>query len=182
MVAAPRLISRPGSSTRTLCVFPEMIAGKYIVFHRVFPEILVSRRETLEFEDDEYLAGEFAIAPRPRLGQPQAGRRAAARRTEEGWLLIYHAVDDRDDSSYKVGAMLLDLADPRTVLYRSPRPILEPQAESENVGHKSGVVYPCGAVVHRRRPRSSTMEGQTSSSARPPTRWPSSWTGSQGGR
>ena len=49
-------------------------------------------------------------------------------KTDDGWLLIYHAVDDRHDSKYKVGAMLLDLVEPKKVLHRSPAPILEPEA------------------------------------------------------
>jgi len=46
--------------------------------------------------------------------------------------------------------MLLDLADPRLLLYRSPNPILEP-TEKHEVGEASkcwvhNVVFTCGAV------------------------------------
>lgn len=144
----PVLISRPGIVDKNAVVFPERIAGEYVFFHRVFPEMLVSRRESLEFEEDEYLTGEFAIAPRPEYWDSRkVGAGPPSIKTKDGWLLIYHAVDDRHDSEYKVGAMLLDLQDPRKVLYRSPMPILEPEAPAENEGHKRGVVYPCGAVV-----------------------------------
>src|SRR5690606_21266786 len=68
-------------------------------------------------------------------------------KTKDGWLLIYHAVDDRDDRQYKIGAMLLDLEDPTKVLYRSNMPILHPTEWYENEGFKAGVAYPCGAVV-----------------------------------
>jgi predicted GH43/DUF377 family glycosyl hydrolase len=47
--------------------------------------------------------------------------------------------------------MLLDLKDPTRVLYRSEEPILEPQVWYENEGWKSGVIYPCGAVVIKDR-------------------------------
>jgi predicted GH43/DUF377 family glycosyl hydrolase len=43
--------------------------------------------------------------------------------------------------------MLLDLEDPSKVLHRSNSPILEPRESYENNGFKSGVVYPCGAVI-----------------------------------
>jgi hypothetical protein len=43
--------------------------------------------------------------------------------------------------------MLLDLKDPTKVLARTKKPILEPVASYENEGWKSGVVYPCGAVI-----------------------------------
>jgi predicted GH43/DUF377 family glycosyl hydrolase len=144
----PRLISRPGIVDKNAVLFPERIAGRYVFFHRVFPDMLVSRRESLEFGDGDYLDGEFAIAPRSEhWDSRKVGAGPPPIRTEEGWLLIYHAVDDKRDSEYRVGAMMLDLADPTRVLYRSPEPILEPEARCENVGHKAGVVYPCGAVV-----------------------------------
>jgi predicted GH43/DUF377 family glycosyl hydrolase len=43
--------------------------------------------------------------------------------------------------------MILDLKDPTKVLYRSKKAVLEPDAFYENEGHKSGVVYCCGAVI-----------------------------------
>jgi len=68
-------------------------------------------------------------------------------KTKEGWLFIYHAIDEKDDIRYKIGAMLLDIKEPTRVLARTKMPILEPLADYENEGLKYGVVYPCGAVV-----------------------------------
>ncbi len=68
-------------------------------------------------------------------------------KTKDGWLLLYHAIDRRDPGRYKIGAMLLDLEDPKKILYRSQEPILEPDEFYENSGFKAGVVYSCGAVV-----------------------------------
>jgi hypothetical protein len=68
-------------------------------------------------------------------------------KTKDGWLFIYHAIDEKDGLRYKIGAMLLDIKEPTRVLARTTRPILEPEAEYENEGLKYGVVYPCGAVV-----------------------------------
>ena len=42
--------------------------------------------------------------------------------------------------------MILDLNDPTKILYRSPQPILSPDAHYENDG-KPGVVYATGAVI-----------------------------------
>ena len=67
-------------------------------------------------------------------------------KTDQGWLLLYHATDANDPGKYKVGAMLLDLNDPTKVLYRSPRPILTPLMNYENDG-KPGVVYASGAII-----------------------------------
>jgi predicted GH43/DUF377 family glycosyl hydrolase len=119
-----------------------------VILHRVFPDILIDFRDSLDFAADEYLAGEFVIAPRLRgWDSRKVGAGPPPIRTDEGWLLVYHAVDDRDDSRYKIGAMLLDLENPTKVRFRSRRPILEPEMWYENEGHRFGVVYPCGAVV-----------------------------------
>ena len=68
-------------------------------------------------------------------------------KTQEGWLVMYHAIDDRDSGKYKLGAMILDYENPEKILHRSATPILEPDKVYENDGFKSGVVYSCGAVV-----------------------------------
>jgi predicted GH43/DUF377 family glycosyl hydrolase len=144
----PRLISRPGIVDKNAVLFPEKIRDKYVFFHRVFPHILVDERETLDFAPDEYLNGERAISPREGAWDSRkVGAGPPPIKTGAGWLLIYHAVDDRDDRAYQMGAMLLDLDEPRRVLHRSRRPILKPETWYENEGHKSGVVYPCGAAV-----------------------------------
>jgi len=64
--------------------------------------------------------------------------------TEKGWLLFYHGVDQTN--KYGLGIMFLDLEDPRKILYRSPQPILEPQADYEKFGFIPNVVFTCGAV------------------------------------
>ena len=40
--------------------------------------------------------------------------------------------------------MLLDIADPRTIIYRSPRPILAPETDDERAGIVPNVVFPTG--------------------------------------
>lgn len=64
--------------------------------------------------------------------------------TEKGWLLFYHGVDQTN--KYGLGIMFLDLEDPRKILYRSPQPIFEPQADYEKFGFIPNVVFTCGAV------------------------------------
>jgi len=69
-------------------------------------------------------------------------------KTKYGWLLITHGVDHAH--IYRLGAMLVDLADPTILLYRSPNPILEP-TEKYEIGEIGkcwvpNVVFTCGAV------------------------------------
>lgn len=143
-----KLISPPGVVDKNCVVFPEKINGKFVIMHRIFPNILIDYLDDLEFSNRQYLKGEFKIEPRENAWDSRkVGAGAPPIKTKDGWLLIYHAVDDRNDSQYKIGAMLLDLNDPTKVLYRTHHPILEPTEWYENHGFKSGVAYPCGAVV-----------------------------------
>ena len=143
----PILISRPGEVNKSGCILPEKIKGQYVIFHRVFPHILIDYRDELSFGNGKWLEANKKITTRPDMWDSRKlSVGATPIKTEDGWLVIYHAVDDRDDLKYKVGAMILDLHDPSKVLFRTSNPILEPDEHYENDG-KPGVVYPCGAVV-----------------------------------
>ncbi len=145
----PILISRPGVVDKNPCLFPGKIGGKYVIFHRIYPDILIDFVDDLDFDGTpRWLKDEFKISPRASYWDSnKLGAGASPIKTEKGWLLIYHAIDTRDPLQYKIGAMLLDLKDPTKVLARFNEPLLEPQERYENEGWKSGVVYPGGAVV-----------------------------------
>jgi predicted GH43/DUF377 family glycosyl hydrolase len=76
-------------------------------------------------------------------------------RTPNGWLMIYHGVagpilenvDHQPHVRYSAGAMLLDIDDPRTIVYRSTTPILAPEAAEERSGIVPNVVFPTGIDV-----------------------------------
>ena len=144
----PVLISPPGVVDKNGCILPEKINGKFVIFHRIFPNILIDFVDDLKFGNGKYLRGEFSIKPRDASWDSRKiGAGPPPIKTKDGWLMVYHAVDDREPSKYKIGAMLLDIKDPTKVLYRPKNPILEPTSRYENEGYKAGVVYPCGAVV-----------------------------------
>lgn len=142
------LISPPGIVDKSAVIFPEKVKGKYVIMHRIFPNILIDFVDSLSFDGTYWLEGKYKIRPRPNMWDSRKiGAGAPPIKTKDGWLLIYQSVDDRDDSKYLVGAMLLDLENPTKVLYRSKMPIIRPIEHYENNGFKAGVVYPCGAVV-----------------------------------
>jgi beta-1,2-mannobiose phosphorylase / 1,2-beta-oligomannan phosphorylase len=150
----PVLISEPGIINKNACIFPEKIKGKFVIFHRVFPDILVDYVDDLEFDGKtRWLRDKDAIRPREFFWDSlKVGAGAPPIKTDTGWLFIYQAVDDLDPQyHYKIGAMLLDLENPAKVLARGTVPVLEPRASYEFNGWKSGVLYPCGAVVVRDR-------------------------------
>jgi len=145
----PRLISRPGQIHKNWVLFPEKIRGRFAVLHNISPTVRIAYPDSLDDPDLVIDSDKPRPAPgdRERWDDIVRGVGAPPIRTDEGWLVLYHAMDSRDPDKYKVGAMLLDLERPEIVLARSSQPILEPEADYENHGHKTGVVYVCGAVV-----------------------------------
>jgi predicted GH43/DUF377 family glycosyl hydrolase len=128
----PVLISPPHVVDKNACILPEIINGKYVIFHRVFPNILIDFVDDLDFDGKtRWLERQFKIPIRSVSSDwdsLKVGSGPPPIKTKEGWLLIYQAVCCRDESRYKMGAMLLDLKDPTKVLARSRNPILEPTA------------------------------------------------------
>ena len=147
------LISPPGVVDKNAVIFPEKINGKYVILHRIYPDILIDYVDDLRFDGKtKWLKDMHRIKPRPNFWDShKIGAGAPPIKTKDGWLLIYQAVGKKDSSRYKIGAMLLDLNDPSRVIARSKNPILEPKEQYENWGWKFGVVYPCGAVVIKDR-------------------------------
>lgn len=148
----PTLISPPGVVDKSGCLLPEKIKDKYVIFHRVYPDILIDFVDSLDFDGQTWLQGQYRIRPRKNSWDSRKiGVGPTPIKTADGWLIIYNAVDSQDDRHYKMGSMMVDLKDPTQVLYRCQRPILEPSEFYENNGLKYGVVYPCGAAVINQR-------------------------------
>lgn len=146
--AKPVLMSKSGVVDKNAVIFPEKIRGKFAIMHRIFPDILIDFVDSLDFDGETFLRGEYKISPRKLYwDNRKIGAGAPPIKTDEGWLLIYQAVGNDNPGHYRMGAMLLDYDNPTKVLSRSFNPILEPLEGYENEGYKSGVVYPCGAVI-----------------------------------
>ena len=144
----PALISPPGQVNKNWVIFPEKIHGKFAILHSISPHIAVDYVDSL----DALGNAEYIKSHAPRGGRKGfwdnwvRGAGPPPLKTDIGWLLLYHAMDRSDPNKYKIGAMILDYGDPTKVLYRSPQPILTPEAHYENDG-KPGVVYASGAVI-----------------------------------
>ncbi|HHX02552.1 MAG TPA: glycosidase [Firmicutes bacterium] len=121
----------------------DKINGKYVLFHRREPNIWVAFSDDLKIWYDHQIVmttlpngwetKKIGIAGEPIL-------------IEQGYLMIYHAVDDRH--VYRLGAALLDRSDPTKVLARLPEPILEPELAWERTGNVPNVVFSCGQAVY----------------------------------
>jgi len=69
--------------------------------------------------------------------------------TSRGIVLIYNAADDK--LVYRTALAIFDRQDPRKVLFRSDKPIFEPEKEWEKVGQVPNVVFVEGMVKKRNR-------------------------------
>jgi predicted GH43/DUF377 family glycosyl hydrolase len=68
--------------------------------------------------------------------------------TEQGWLLIYHGVQETDKGYvYSACAALLDLKDPSKELARLPHALFSPEYEWELIGEVNNVVFPTGTAL-----------------------------------
>jgi predicted GH43/DUF377 family glycosyl hydrolase len=140
-------LSPPGEVQKNWVLFPEKIRGRYGILHNLEPEIQIAYIQPGDAGDSSYIRSRFERAPRPKAWDSRLrGAGAPPLRTKHGWLLFYHAIDEREPHKYKVGAMLLDLKNPKKVLHRSKEPVLEPDEWYEN-DWKPGVVYVSGAVI-----------------------------------
>lgn len=145
----PKLISKLGETHKNWVIFPEKINGKYAILHSISPEISIAYYDSLKFKKGEYIKSFYDGSIRRKNCWDSLVRGAGAPpiKTKAGWLLFYHAIDDRDPGKYKVGVMLLDSTDPTKILHRSKEPVLKPEECYENNGYKAGIVYVSGAVV-----------------------------------
>lgn len=145
----PVLISAPGEVQKNWVLFPEKIKGKYALLHAISPSIMIDYVDSLDdFDGTTFIKSVHQDSPLWVMrDRGIRGVGPAPIKTEYGWLVLYHAMEERDPNRYKLFAMILDLKDPTKVLYRSKQAILEPDEWYENNGHKWGVIYSCGAVV-----------------------------------
>ena len=141
----------PTFDERDVVIFPEKVGDKWVTLHRPMqwhgagfpnphPAIWIATSDDLlAWKRLELLAR--GMEP----WEEKIGANNPPLRTDAGWLQIYHGVGA--DRRYRLGALLLDLRDPRRVTHRTRQPILEPEADYEMRGIYSGVCFPCGHVV-----------------------------------
>ncbi|MFO7153338.1 MAG: glycosidase [Caldicoprobacter oshimai] len=123
-------------------LFPEKIGGKFVMLHRRYPHIWVA------FSDDLKTWHDHTVVMKPIDGNwdcVKIGIAGPPIKTKDGWLLIYHGVDEY--KVYRLGVALLDLSNPTKVLARQKEPILEPELEWEKNGYVPNVVFSCGHAV-----------------------------------
>lgn len=140
----------PGLTNKDAVLYPEEFDGRYVLYHRIDPNMWISYLDDLECPWPR-TGHRIVVGPRPGMmwDGVKIGAGAQPIKTTHGWLNIYHGVDY--ERSYRLGVLFMDSHDPATVIYQSPNPILEPETEFEIGGSGRDywvphVVFTCGAV------------------------------------
>lgn len=131
-----------GAQNKNLALFPRKIKGKYAMLSRIdgcnnyimYSENINVWENPVKLQSPKY-SWEFV----------QIGNCGSPIETEEGWLVITHAVGPM--RRYCLGACLLDLNDPSIELGRLDEPLLIPNPD-EREGYVPNVVYSCGSIIN----------------------------------
>lgn len=132
----------PEMDNKDAALFPERLGGKYVLLHRLPPDIWIATSADLKRWDGHHVV----LRTRPALwDERRVGTGAPPVRTPTGWLVCYHGADHHN--VYRAGFALLAPDDPTRVLARSVAPALEPVTEWERAGQVPRVIFPTGMVV-----------------------------------
>ncbi len=145
----------PPRRDKDAVIFPRRIGGKIMMLHRIHPDVQLIAFDSLESLMDpsagvweDHLATldrHVVLSAGSGWEEKKVGAGPTPIETPDGWLFIYHGVDQ--SHVYRAGVALLDLQDPSRVIARLPWPILEPETDYERNGDVPNVVFPEGAVV-----------------------------------
>jgi predicted GH43/DUF377 family glycosyl hydrolase len=135
-------LTGPSVANKGVAFFPRQVGGKYMALSRWDRETnsITTSEDGYHWNDSHT----FQEALRP-WELVQIGNAGSPLETPEGWLVITHGAGPMRE--YTLGAVLLDLEDPRIVRAMLPMPLLTPVAEERN-GYVPNVVYSCGGLIH----------------------------------
>jgi len=130
----------PDEDNKDHALFPAKIGERYCMLHRREPDIwLAYSNDLCHWTDHQQVFG-----PRAGWESLKVGISGPPIRMPEGWLLVYHGVDDA--LYYRQGVALLDLRDPTRVLSRPAECVLEPREPWEHLGDVPHVVFSCATL------------------------------------
>ena len=140
-------------------LFPQKINNKFALLHRILPGIQIIYFDNFsELTDNRWrdyfknLGNFIVLDPLFWFESRNVGGGCPPIETKDGWLIIYHTVEDTPlGKIYHAAAALLDLNNPLKVLGRLKEPLFSPRAPWEKSGVKNNIVFPTGAVVRDKR-------------------------------
>lgn len=137
-------LSGSSAKNKGMAMFPKKINGKYMMLGRFDNESIY----IMESENCYSWNNAYPLAkPTYSWEFIQIGNCSSPIELEEGWLVITHGVGAV--RRYCLGALLLEKKNPRKVMGRLKKPLLEPLGD-EAFGYVPNVLYTCGAIVFNR--------------------------------
>ena len=125
-----------------MALFPRKINGKYAMLCRID-----GVNNYIAYSDNINIWREAKILQEPKYPWElvQIGNAGSPIETEDGWLVITHAVGPMRE--YTLGASLYELENPEKLIGRLDTPLMVPN-EFEREGYVPNVIYSCGSIVH----------------------------------
>lgn len=132
----------PAAINKGVALFPRAVNGELLALVRSDGETngIARSLDGEEWHDETPVFG-----PRWAWELVQSGNCGSPIETEHGWLVLTHSVGPM--RVYSMGAVLLDLDDPFTLLATLEEPLLRSVGSRQN-GYVPNVVYSCGGIVH----------------------------------
>jgi len=130
------------AKNKGMALFPRKIKGKYAMLCRID-----GVNNYIAFSDNINIWRNAKLIQEPKYHWEliQIGNCGSPLETEEGWLVITHAVGQMRE--YVLGASLYELDNPEKEIGRLKTPLLMPNAE-EREGYVPNVIYSCGSIIH----------------------------------
>ncbi len=154
-----RILEKQGKKVlvwdKDVVFFPRRINGKLYFLHRIKPDIQIVAVNNLEELNTEFWQRYFldfnnniVLSPKYDHEVSYIGGGCPPIETENGWLLIYHAVHDTIEGYvYSACAALLDLENPQKEIARLPYPLFKPEQAWELKGEVNNVCFPTGTAL-----------------------------------
>ncbi len=141
---------------KNLIFFPRKINGKFYFLHRIKPDIqILVGIDKLEDLTEEFWKNYFqdfrdkvVLSAKYDHESSYIGGGCPPIETPDGWLIIYHGVQDSIKGYiYSACAALLDLENPNIEVARLPYPLFEPEKVWEINGEVNNVCFPTGTAL-----------------------------------
>ena len=140
---------------KDLTFFPRKINGKFAMLHRIWPGIQIVYFDhwedlTKPFWENylKNLSDYIVIDPKGAFEVNYIGAGGPPIETNDGWLMIYHGVQETSRGKiYHAKAALLQLDKPENEIARLDLPLFSPTKQWEIEGEVNDVVFPTGQAL-----------------------------------
>lgn len=140
---------------KDVILFPRKINGRFAMLHRIYPDMQIAYFNDVSELNYQYwkeylikIKDYIVLSGEEEFESSYIGGGCPPIETPEGWLIIYHGVEDTPEGYvYHAAAALMDLDDPTKEIGRLRKPLFSPDQEWETDGVVNNVVFPTGAII-----------------------------------